>query len=389
MIRCFFYVIFLGVTLISCSTTPTGDQVSVTGRFPALSGHMIYLDELEVSKSVSVDSMRIDPDGSFRFSIQMNEPGFFLLRSDPQNNILLLIEEADEPTLSSENTIFSEGYQVMGSSGSELLRDFEMFMQKQKIRLDSIAEVYYSARGSEYFLETKHELDVLYEKIVEDQRRYIEDFVHNNPGSLASLIVLNRKLGQVHVVDEEEDFVLFHRTDSALTMQYHGNKNVADHHRRVKEIRARIFDRRMAEEKVKPGKKAPDIVLPDTTGKMISLKSFTGKPAILCFWAGWNAPSRFDNRRLTELYPEFQRKGVQMLGISLDENAVVWKGAIKLDRLSWTQVSDLKGLDSQISNAYNLPQRLPYYYLLDEKLRIVSKHNELDSLLIELDKIIF
>jgi hypothetical protein len=38
---------------------------------------MIYLDELEVSKSVSVDSMRIDPDGSFRFSIQMNGTGIF------------------------------------------------------------------------------------------------------------------------------------------------------------------------------------------------------------------------------------------------------------------------------------------------------------------------
>jgi peroxiredoxin len=333
--------------------------------------------------------MRMDPDGFFRFDIQIKESGFFLLRTDALNTILLLVEKEDEPNLSSENKIFSEGYQVKGSHGSALLRDFEMFMQRQKVRLDSISEAYYSARGSEYFMEIKQELDVLYDRIVEDQRRYIEDFVQNNPGSLASLIVLNRRLGQVHVLDEEEDFVFFHRTDSALTQQYPGNKHVVDHHKRVNEIRARIFDRRMAEEKVKPGKKAPDIVLPDTTGQMISLKSFTGKPTILYFWAGWNAPSRSDNRRLTELYPELQSKGVQMLGISLDENEVVWKGAIKLDRLSWPQVSDLQGLNSQISNAYNLPDRLPYYYLLDEKLKIVSKHSQMDSLLVELDKIIF
>jgi len=387
--RFIYYIVISVLVLISCKPAITPEHIIITGHFPALPGQVVYLDELEVRGKATLDSAIIDEEGHFQLKFLSGLPGFFMLRTNPQNSILLLIEKNDEPSIHSEHYDFNLGYHADGSEGSNLLHAFELFMKKQKSRLDSIAEAYYDAKGSENFLETKEKLDAVYEDIVARQKIYIKDFVNTNPGSLASLIVLNRKLGQVHVLDEEEDFILFHRTDSALTIQYPENKHVADHHKRVKEIRTRIFDRKMAEEKVKPGNKAPDIVLPDTTGKMISLKSFTGKPTILYFWAGWNAPSRLSNQKLTGLYPDWQKNNIQMLGVSLDEHAVIWKGAIQLDQLAWPQVSDLKGINSPVRGDYNLPDMLPYFYLLDEKLKIIYKHDHLDSLITKLDQIFF
>jgi peroxiredoxin len=376
------------IVMASCTTPVVHEHITVLGQFPALSGKMLYLDELEVRRADPVDSAIIDEEGNFQFYFLADEPGFYMLRTDPGNSILLLIEEDDQPHLYTENRIFSQGYQVNGSPGSVLLRDFEMFMQSQKDRMDSIAKIYHEARGSEDFLEIRERLDLVYARVVQEQKRYIEDFVSTYSGSLSVLIVLNRKLGQVNILDEEEDFILFQRADSALMLKYPLNKHVTEHNRRVKEIRARIQDRKIAEEKVKPGKKSPEIFLPDTTGNMISLEDFSGNPIILYFWEGWNASSRQDNRRLVRLYPEWLKAGVRMLGISLDENNVIWKGAIKLDRLPWPQVSDLKGPDSPIRSDFNLPDRLPYYFLLDDELRIVYKHGDLDSLIVELDKII-
>jgi hypothetical protein len=389
IMRFIYYIVISVLVLISCKPAITPEHIIMTGHFPALPGQMVYLDELEVRGKVALDSAIIDDEGHFQLKILSDLPGFFMLRTNPQNSILLLIEKNDEPSIHSEHRDFNLGYQVDGSEGSNLLQAFELFMQKQKSRLDSIAEAYYDARGTENFLETKEKLDAVYEDIVADQKIYTEQFVNTNPGSIASLIVLNRKLGQVHILDEEEDFILFHRTDSVLTIKYPGNKHVADHNKRVREIRSRIFDRKMAEEKVKPGIKAPDIVLPDTSGKMISLKSFAGMPTILYFWAGWNAQSRLSNRRLAELYPDWQKNNIQILGISLDEHAVIWKGAIQLDQLAWPQVSDLKGIDSPVRWDYNLPDKLPFYYLLDDKLKIVYKHDHLDSLITKLDQIFF
>jgi peroxiredoxin len=115
------------------------------------------------------------------------------------------------------------------------------------------------------------------------------------------------------------------------------------------------------------------------------LKSFTGKRVILYFWAGWDAQSRKVNRRLAALYPEIHKKNTELLGISFDENAVVWKGAIRLDNLPGIQLSDLKGLYSPMASAYNIADRLPYFYLIGVDQKIEYKHQVLDSLLMQLN----
>ena len=155
----------------------------------------------------------------------------------------------------------------------------------------------------------------------------------------------------------------------------------------MKEVQGRIFERRVAEDKVLPGKKAPDIVLNDTTGNPVSLKSFAGHPVLIQFWAGWNAVARQDNQQLVKLYPSFQKSGVKILGVSFDDNGMIWKGAIKLDELPWPQVSDLQGMRSEIAKTYNLPEELPYYYLLDNDLTIVYKNSSIDSVLIQLEQL--
>jgi peroxiredoxin len=230
-------------------------------------------------------------------------------------------------------------------------------------------------------MEIKAELDSVYDIIYLDQRKYVADFVKEHPSSLVSLIVLNRKLGNTAVIDEEKDFHLFHQTDSLLSFAYPNNKHVVDHQKRTKEIRLRIFDYYQAERKVIPGKKAPDIVLNDTAGNLHSIKSFMGKKVIVYFWAGWDARSRQDNRKLVKIYDELKLKNTEIIGVSLDENEVVWKGAVKLDKLPWLNVSSLKGFRSEVKKSYNVSDELPFYYLLDEEQRIVGKSLELDKII--------
>jgi peroxiredoxin len=230
-------------------------------------------------------------------------------------------------------------------------------------------------------MEIKAELDSVYDIIYLDQRKYVADFVKEHPSSLVSLIVLNRKLGNSEVIDEEKDFHLFHQTDSLLTLNYPNNKHVLDHQKRTKEIRLRIFDYYQAERKVIPGKKAPDIVLNDTAGNPHSLKSFMGKKVIVYFWAGWDARSRQDNRKLVKMYDELKSNNTEIIGVSLDENEIVWKGAVKLDKLPWLNVSSLDGFRSEVKKSYNVPDELPFYYLLDEEHKIVGKSNKLAEIL--------
>ena len=49
------------------------------------------------------------------------------------------------------------------------------------------------------------------------------------------------------------------------------------------------------------------------------------------------------------LYNAFHSKGLNIIGVSLDEDLSKWKDAIAKDKITWTQVSNLKGWQDPIA----------------------------------------
>jgi peroxiredoxin len=371
--------------IVSCKNETEKANTVIEGNFPGLSGKRLFLDELEVHNVIKLDSVVLGKNGEFRFDRNLSDAGFYLLRNGAGMQILLLLEKGENLELKAKGNPFTDGYEVSGSSGSKLLKGFDGFMDGQKQRVDSLAMVYNEASGSSGFYPQKLKLDSVYEGIVLDQKKYVEGFIKDHPSSLSSLFVLNSKLGNTVVMDEEQDFDLFKTLDSALMIKYPENKHAIDHHKRVLEIKARIYDKFMADEKLSPGNSAPSLVMKDTTGELFSLRNLKGQTVLLYFWAGWNAKSRLDNRKLVPLYGQYKKQGVKIFGVSLDENERIWKGAIKLDKLPWIQGSDLMGFNSPANKKFNLNGELPMYYIIDAKGKIVDKDKDLDGILGKLD----
>jgi hypothetical protein len=380
-------ILILFLLVNACISNKKESLTLISGNLPKMTGEWIYAEELEVKQVILLDSVQVDSEGHFEIGLAIKEEGFYLLRSQKDNYVLLVMEPGKEITLNSSNALFMDGYEVFGSDDSKLLKEFELFMISQKKKVDSLAFEYNNSKGSEKFYEIKKQLDSVYLDIYDFQREYVINFIETNPTSLVSLIVINRKLGNNKILDEEEDFIYFHRLDSALMSRYPTNKHTTDNHKRIKQIRMDKFDRFVADKKLEPGKKAPNIVLKDTSGQFISLKDLAGKKVLIYFWAGWNAKSRQDNRRLLSVYPGLQSKGIEILGVSLDENKKVWKGAISLDKTPWLQGSDLLGMDSKVNKDYNLMDELPYYYMVNEERKIIFRDNDLAEVINKLDKL--
>jgi peroxiredoxin len=123
--------------------------------------------------------------------------------------------------------------------------------------------------------------------------------------------------------------------------------------------------------KVAIGQPAPDFILKDVTGKEVSLSSLQGKYVLIDFWASWCGPCRKENPNVVAAYNQFKDKGFTILGVSLDEDADKWKSAIEKDKLTWTQVSDLKGWGSDVSALYNVSS-IPSNFLLDKTGKIIE-----------------
>ena len=120
------------------------------------------------------------------------------------------------------------------------------------------------------------------------------------------------------------------------------------------------------------GTKAPDFTATGIDGKAVTLSSFKGKYLLLDFWASWCGPCREENPNVVKAYAQFKNKNFNILSFSLDDNKDAWQNAVASDKLSWTQVSDLKGWASPVARLYGI-QAIPSNLLLDSDGKIIAK----------------
>jgi len=64
---------------------------------------------------------------------------------------------------------------------------------------------------------------------------------------------------------------------------------------------------------------APEFSLKDLQGNTLSLASYKGKVLVLNFWATWCPPCRREIPDFIEAYKELKDKGLEILGVSVDE----------------------------------------------------------------------
>lgn len=73
-----------------------------------------------------------------------------------------------------------------------------------------------------------------------------------------------------------------------------------------------------AEQKILLGQLRPKFTLPDRHGAMQSITQWHGRILVLNFWATWCAPCRTEIPLLNALQKEYSARGVQIVGVALD-----------------------------------------------------------------------
>ena len=126
---------------------------------------------------------------------------------------------------------------------------------------------------------------------------------------------------------------------------------------------------------------------PDVDGNPVSLSSFRGKYVLVDFWAAWCPDCRKENPNIVSAWEKYKNKNFAVLGVSLDRNREQWLAAIEKDKLSWTQVSDLKYWSSDAAVLYCI-RWIPMSFLIDPEGKILAiglegdeLHNKLQELL--------
>jgi peroxiredoxin len=353
---------------------------SIEGCFNSYPGEILVINEVGVKTFSPLDTLELDNEGCFSYNMDLEGPGIYLLKLDQQNYITLVVEPGENLKVTSNIADIRNNYIVSGSPGSEMLREFETFYNEKKRDLESVKSPVRQGNTNIPELIRRRDKENLLDSLITEQRKFTRSLVISNPGSLANLIMLNRRFLTKKLFDEKDDFPLFALVDSVLIELYPLNKHVKDHHLRMEQVKYRMQVEEVSRKRLAPGKKAPDFKLDTPDGKEISLGSLEGNPVILYFWASSDSRSRIANQELLEFYKIYKEKGLKVFAVSLDVYPDMWKAAIKADKLDWINVSDLTGRGSPVTILYDVPADLPYYYYLGPDGLIKDKSGELSQL---------
>ncbi|MBK6938423.1 MAG: TlpA family protein disulfide reductase [Chitinophagaceae bacterium] len=119
------------------------------------------------------------------------------------------------------------------------------------------------------------------------------------------------------------------------------------------------------------GMEADEIALPSVTGDTIKLSSLKGKVVLLDFWASWCGPCRTSNKSLVKLYAKYKSRGLEIFGVSLDDDADKWKKAIEKDKITWLQVNDPGSWRAKTAQQWDI-HAIPTSYLIDKGGRLIE-----------------
>lgn len=113
---------------------------------------------------------------------------------------------------------------------------------------------------------------------------------------------------------------------------------------------------------------APAFTLTDLDGKPVSLADFRGKVVVLNFWATWCPPCKREIPDFIELQTAYGLRGVQIVGIALDEPEKVREFALE----NGMNYPVLLGSDD-ISMKYGGIEGIPTTFIIDKSGKIVNK----------------
>ena len=121
------------------------------------------------------------------------------------------------------------------------------------------------------------------------------------------------------------------------------------------------------------GGTVPDFKAATINGDTVSLYATQAKVKLVDFWASWCVPCRQEMPMLRKIYEKYHQKGLEIISFSLDTQKQDWAKAVRDDKITWPNISDLKGSESGIVSALYFVRDIPYTLLLDENNRVIAK----------------
>lgn len=373
MKKTLFATVVFALILCGCQSS----KVRISGKFLGVDSETVYLEQMSVVSQNIIDSVRLAPDGSYRFTINNapHSPAMYNILYNGER-IPLLISGGENITVSSLGNVLMN-YTVNGSEESELLREFNRDYIEGVQKLNVIMSDYAQANEAD-----KKRIARLYNELYRNVKRNQISFIVEHKSNIAAVYALYQRLpGERYLVNSDSDIIYFRTVADAIAEAHPDSPYLISLRNDVARMEARASLLQTIQER-----SYPDIEATDMYGNSVKLSSLDGNVILVDFWSAEVGNSNALNADLKEIYRKYADKGFRVYQVSLDTSKAAWIKAVQEQKLPWISVCDFLGESSPLRGVYNV-KKLPSNYLIDRDGTIIGKDlysNALEKRLAEL-----
>lgn len=186
-------VVLLALAITSCEKNMENTMV-VSGNIKGLKKGTLFLQQFSDSTLVALDSLKIEGDGNFSFTEEVENPDVFFLYLEKEdrndiNDRIMFFGEPGEINITTSWNSFDKNPEISGSASNEKLAEFNAMLSKFNLRDLTLMQ---EAAQPEY-QENPDALDSLQrlaDQNLLNRYRYVLNFGLNNGDSYATPYIM-------------------------------------------------------------------------------------------------------------------------------------------------------------------------------------------------------
>jgi peroxiredoxin len=362
MNRSIIALIAASLTLASCESGPA--KRAITLSVEGAGGKTVYFDRFENNLPYHVDSVKLDAQGKGVLKTIGLPLDFYRIGLDNEQ-LIVALDSAEELSIEAKVGSLAQPIKASGSVHTDALLKFYSDARAYDAQREALRAKISATPGDTASIKAFNAINAAFHE-------QCKQFVLEHSNTPASLTAVNK-------LSMQDEFELFKKVRNDLRPVMGRSSFFAMFRDQVDRIEQQEIQMKMQEEEMKRlsnllpiGSEAPEIRQDKPEGGSFALSDLRGKIVLIDFWASWCRPCRMENPNVKRVYDRFNKKGFEILGVSLDRDHAAWVKAIQDDGLPWKHVSDLGFWNNAAAQEYGVTG-IPYTVLVDREGKILDK----------------